>query len=286
MTNILVIGNPESHAALRFQEEVDMRDDISMTIASMHEVSFVVSAHEQHAVLHEENILETFDVVCFRWMYPLVSPALHLAELLHEKGIRVINSEFGKTNHIHNKLYDYWKLAEKKISIPETRYCGTTEEAEAFLTTASYPLIAKAIHGTGGNHVHKVLSCDDALALREQYDREFVMYQQWIPITEEFRVLTLGDDVLGATKRTPTNGDFRANAALGGTAEEAVLTKDLADLALAAAKTLGQEFSGVDIAVADGKPYILEVNTSPGFSAFEDATDINVAKAFLEHLSA
>jgi glutathione synthase/RimK-type ligase-like ATP-grasp enzyme len=85
--------------------------------------------------------------------------------------------------------------------------------------------------------------------------------------------------------RIPPEGDFRANFSLGGTAKKAELTSEMKALAEKAAKASNAVFAGVDIVYAeDKKPYLLEVNRTPGFQGFMQSHDIDIPKKFAEYI--
>ncbi|MFH1675868.1 MAG: RimK family alpha-L-glutamate ligase [bacterium] len=98
----------------------------------------------------------------------------------------------------------------------------------------------------------------------------------------DIRALVIGKKVLGAITRRAATGEYRTNVHRGGAPERIVLNSSEEKLALKAAKASGLSITGVDwIRTASG-PVVLEVNATPGFSGFEQATEIDVASAILE----
>jgi len=85
-------------------------------------------------------------------------------------------------------------------------------------------------------------------------------------------------------KRTAPSGDFRSNVAVGGKTEKYNIDNNLKKLTFRAARIAKNEIAGVDIMFKNKKPYILEVNGSPQFEAFEKATGINVAKEIIKYI--
>ncbi len=62
------------------------------------------------------------------------------------------------------------------------------------------------------------------------------------------------------------------------------LTPALSNLARRATETLGLEVAGVDILESSRGPLVIEVNASPGLAGFEEATGVDVAARFLQHV--
>ena len=84
-------------------------------------------------------------------------------------------------------------------------------------------------------------------------------------------------------RRRSTDGSFKANISRGGDGEPFPLNGAIEALALASAAAVNLEIAGVDL-LFDGEGYcVCEVNSAPGFSGFEQATGLNVAREILEH---
>lgn len=99
----------------------------------------------------------------------------------------------------------------------------------------------------------------------------------------EYRVMVVSNRVVWVARKTPGNPeDVAWNVARGGRFDN-VRWKDwpmaVAKAALAAAKVSSCDFCGVDVMVdAEGKPYVLEVNSAP--SQTSPYRQLCVAKAF------
>lgn len=111
-----------------------------------------------------------------------------------------------------------------------------------------------------------------------------VVVQRWIPGGESsLRVLVVGGEVVAAARFSAGAGEWRSNAARGGTAEWARPRAEEADLAVAAAEVLGLGQCGVDIVQGDDGPVVLEVNPTPGFLRLEEATGVDIARILIRH---
>ena len=92
-------------------------------------------------------------------------------------------------------------------------------------------------------------------------------------------------------KRIKIEGDFRTNFSLGGKTEKVKLSKEIEKIAIESAKATGCLWCGVDIIVEKGKntsseekPYVLEVNASPGTTGIEKTTDTPVTDVIVDFL--
>ena len=100
------------------------------------------------------------------------------------------------------------------------------------------------------------------------------------------RVLVLQGEALGATEHRAAPGEFRSNAARGGSVEAVELEPALVDLAKRAAAALGLGFAGVDLFPDRDGWLVGEVNPSPGWRHFAAATGIGVAARLVGALAA
>ena len=159
----------------------------------------------------------------------------------------------------------------------------------------SFPVILKGSGGDRGTNVFKI----DNLKQLEEKVRELrkieieggkrYMLQEFIPNSGDYRILVLGDKVLGAMKRTSQNfqKEFRNNFSVGGKVEVVEIPESIKKLAVKAAKVCGLLVAGVDVVYRDDdvkKPVIWEVNKGPQFWGFMEATKIDVPKEIIKFL--
>ena len=97
---------------------------------------------------------------------------------------------------------------------------------------------------------------------------------------------SMSTSIIGAMNRQKVKNDFRSNASLGASVDEADITDEIKEMALNAAKAMGCYYCGVDIAIQkrNRKPYVLEVNTSPGSKNVEDALNKNIIGQFVDEI--
>jgi ribosomal protein S6--L-glutamate ligase len=95
----------------------------------------------------------------------------------------------------------------------------------------------------------------------------------------DYRLFVGGGEVKACVRRTAPRGDWRSNAARGAGVAEASSSREWDRVALAAARALGLDFAGVDLAVTAEGPTVLEVNGVPNFRAVFEATGRDMARA-------
>ena len=281
---LLIIGRKESHAARRFTEE-GVRAGHEVVVAGMEALRFEVSRSGRRVMLGGIDILSRFDVVFPLHLGPHFSETLLLSEWAASRGVRVIESSLAEGRFVSSKTYDAWKLEEKGLPVPRMMQCMGMQDAVKAVESFGAPIVVKGVHGAKGRWVFLANSLTEIESHLKGAQSGAFVFQEYLPIESEYRVMVVGGRALGAVSRNPLHGDFRRNYSLGAALEPAPLTPRLSMLAETASRTLGYAFAGVDIAISGGKPYILEVNRRPGFEGFESVTDVNVAHAFIAYVA-
>lgn len=155
---------------------------------------------------------------------------------------------------------------------------------EHVVAKIDFPMVVKESHGSFGQQVYLARNYDELKSIVSSIAPKPMIFQQYIECgNSDLRLQVIGDEVVAAVKRTSLNGDFRANATLGGKMTAYTPTKEECELAVRAAKAVGAEIAGVDILQGD-KPYLCEVNANAHFKRLMDATGIDVAGKIADYV--
>jgi len=241
----------------------------------------------------EQGDLAQYDALLVREVFAYFKYAINIISYMKSKGKLVVDNNLATEKMMINKLIDGQRIVQAGLPFPKTYHAHTLANYLAMLPfiakETSFPLVVK--HRSSGKGA-KIFKVEDRLDLENlltdlNEDNKLGRYyiQEFLPLAADYRVLVVADQVVGAMLRIPKKGDFRANFSLGGTVEPAELTKELETLALKAAAATNCNFAGVDIVYTkEGKPYLLEVNRTPGFQGFTQAHGIDVAKMFVDYI--
>ncbi len=216
----------------------------------------------------------------------------YVARMLERSGIRLFNCAQAIEN-CDDKMTTHILLADNGIPMPDTLAGLLCYSADIPLDTAAldtvektlgYPVVVKLSYGSMGKGVFKADDRAELLKIAHTVKPYPHLFQKYIKIShgKDMRVIVTGGKVLGGIIRR-SDGDFRSNVGLGGTAEKTEVPADIADIALRAARLLGLDYCGIDFLLGD-TPLLCEVNSNAFFDAFEHATGINVARAYAEHI--
>lgn len=206
---------------------------------------------------------------------------------LEAAGCRVVNPPKALECAI-DKYLTTARLAAAGLPVPDTVVCEDPDAALLAWERLGRDVVVKPVFGAEGRGILRLTDPDLAWrTFRTLYRVESVLYlQRFIPHPGyDIRVLVLGDRILGGMRRSSPD-DFRVNVARAGIAEPHTPTDREAELALAAARTTGNVFAGIDLLYdAAGRCYVIEVNGVPGWQAFGRANRMDVAGAFVAWLA-
>lgn len=208
---------------------------------------------------------------------------------LQLQGIPLVN-DYTSISRAKNKLRTLQILNHHNIPIPNTSTIHHLKDLDmAIRQVGGLPVIMKTPFGSYGSGVLIAESKRSIVAaldiLWKTTTLSIVMIQEYISESKgcDIRVFTVGDRVVGSMMRQAQKGEFRANIELGAKGMAVEITPEEHDVALAAAKALRLDVSGVDIVRSKNGPLILEVNSNPGFQMLESVSGVDVAGAIVEY---
>ncbi|MEL6481871.1 MAG: RimK family alpha-L-glutamate ligase [Pseudomonadota bacterium] len=180
-------------------------------------------------------------------------------------------------------------LSAAGLPVPDFEEIGPGTDAHALGRALGWPLVVKAARGSKGRSVRLVEGPEMlAKAISALIGQGPLMAQRFVAESRgrDIRVMVIGGTAIGAMAREAVGADaFRANIASGGRGRGIVLSPDIARLAAAAARAAGLEIAGVDLLHAAEGFTVGELNTAPGFVAFEAVTSIDVAASIAAHVA-
>lgn len=257
-------------AGFRFLERLNNSQETLEAEAVFYEDTTVLIKNGVLSVLFDgQDRSAKYDLIYIRGIS--YGPLRHtIARYFEAKGVPVVNSE-SLTFQAMSKLEQNAQFALAGVSVPDSVYItkGGNLPKALELLNAPFPLVAKAIDGRNGSDNELVHSYDELAAL----PFEDAIIQSFVPNNFDYRVIVAGDQVLASYRRVRSKDDagHKNNVSQGGTREFVTLSEDLAVMATRAAKSIGREFTGVDILTNNetGESVVLEANFNFGTPDFE-----------------
>ncbi len=207
--------------------------------------------------------------------------ALHRIENL---GVQVINSA-SAIEHTVDKYYTSFLLSDAGILTPRTL---VTEDLDTAIQACREmgDVVIKPLFGSEGKGM--VRASDEETAYRVlrawELNRYIYYIQEYLPhFRQDIRAFVIGDEVVAAMRRRGTG--WKTNYSQGAEAEAVELSSEMKMLALKAARLINLDYAGVDIIPAEnGKTYIVEVNSIPGWRGLQKATGQRIAERIVNYL--
>ena len=216
----------------------------------------------------------------------------YVAELLEKCGIRVFNTAQA-TAICDDKMLTHIALSNHCVPMPVTLpgalcYNEKGEVSDDYLQNAvdrlGLPMVVKQCHGSFGEQVYLASSFDELKHVVKKIKMSAYLFQQYEfqSSGRDARVIVIGGRVVCGMLRENLD-DFRSNVAHGGKASAIDVPKEVAKLCEKVANILGLDYCGIDVLLGD-TPKICEVNSNAMFEAMEQATGVNVARLYAEHI--
>jgi len=228
------------------------------------------------------------DVAIVRGIFLSLKPISEAVDELRKRGTKVFDNSLLTHQYSINKITDILKLSKAGIPTPDTYYHRSFDGYTKAAQRIGYPVIVKLTRAGKGAGIYKMNDKQELeefiVRMSEQgYVGSSYIMQEFFDYEHDLRMLVIGGRIY-SMKRTPREGDFRANFSLGGSVELFKPDEETQQLALDALKAIDMTVGGVDVLIRkDGKKVVLEVNHTAGFVGMEKATGENITKKYVEH---
>jgi ribosomal protein S6--L-glutamate ligase len=279
---------PNSYSTRRFKEAALQRGH---KVKVLDTLKFAIDLQKGVPDLYfRQKPLSSYDAVLPRIGASITYFGTAVVRQFQEMDIFCANPAHGITNS-RDKLRSLQILSRHHIGIPRTSYVRDKKDViPAINRVGGAPVVIKLIEGTQGIGVLLAESMKTAESIIEllQAQKQNVLVQKFVAESKgkDIRAFVVGDRVVAAMRRTAEGQEFRSNVHRGGTAEAIELPDDYRETAVRAAQILGLRVAGVDMLEGAGGPQIMEVNSSPGLEGIESCTELDVAGAVIDYISA
>ncbi|MFH1194649.1 MAG: lysine biosynthesis protein LysX [bacterium] len=216
------------------------------------------------------------------------SRALHALRLFEAVGIKTVNS-YKVATTCGDKLLTSVALAENNVPQPEVRVAFTEESALQAIQEMGYPVVLKPAVGSWGRLLSKINDRDAAEAILEHkavlgsYHHSIFYIQKYVEKSgRDIRSFVVGDKCIAAIYRTSPH--WITNTARGGVATNCVVTDELNELSVNAAKAVGGGIVAIDVFETTKGLIVNEVNYTMEYKNSIDTTGVNIPKHMVEYI--
>jgi ribosomal protein S6--L-glutamate ligase len=187
--------------------------------------------------------------------------ALSLAGALHAAGAAMLNP-YPVSVVLHDKIISFQILQAAGVPVPETYVASSPEQLTPLLDDG--PLVVKPYKGSDGKGVHVVWD-EDELDHGPANGEPLFAQRYHPPQGRDLKIYCIGGQLFGVKRVWPAR---TWEEKLG---EPFTITPELRDIALRCSRVFGLDLYGLDIIESDGKPYVVDISSFPGFKGVPDA---------------
>lgn len=236
-----------------------------------------------------------FDVVVERSINH--SRALHGLKLFDTAGIKTVNT-YQVATVCGDKLLTSCALAEHNVAQPEVRVAFTEESASKTIEEMGYPVVLKPAVGSWGRLLSKVNDREAAEAILEHksvlgsYHHSIFYIQKYVEKARiengerlpgrDIRSFVVGDKCIAAIYRTSPH--WITNTARGGKATNCVVSDELNDISVRAAKAVGGGIVAIDVFETETGLMVNEVNYTMEYKNSISTTGVNIPQKMVEYI--
>jgi tetrahydromethanopterin:alpha-L-glutamate ligase len=210
-----------------------------------------------------------------------ITTRLNILHMLKALGVIVYND--GKAiERTVDKAMTSFLLQQQGVATPSTWVCESRQQAHEVISRHAQ-LVVKPLFGSQGQGVRLVDNKKLPLPM-DMFVNGVFYIQQFVQARHDYRVFIVNNQVVAAMKRT---GDSWLHNVAQGAKCENILDKsaelDVLTIALQAALILDICYCGVDvIRDADGKLFVLEVNSIPAWRGLQSVSKVNIAQTLAD----
>lgn len=201
---------------------------------------------------------------------------------LQLNGVQVLNPPRAIETCV-DKYLTLQRLAACGLPIPRTAVCQSLEQALEATDQLGTDIVLKPLFGSEGKGLERATNRKELTAIatrwlelgRVLYLQEFIPHAGW-----DLRLLVIGDRIWAM--RRSSHEDWRTNASRGAEISPWNPNDRELEFAKQAAAAVGAPIAGIDLVYDQhGAPYLLEVNSAPGWKYISAATGADIAAELL-----
>lgn len=207
--------------------------------------------------------------------------ALYSLRILNDQGVSTVNTA-QVADICGNKLQTTSALTAAGVPQPRTLVAFTPESALAAIEELGYPVVLKPAVGSWGRLLSKINDRDAAETVLEHketlgsYQHSIFYIQEYVrkPL-RDIRAFVVGDETICAIYRNSEH--WITNTARGGKSSNCVVTPDLNDICVRAAKAVGGGVVAIDVFEDPERGLLInEVNYTMEFRNSIAPTGVNI----------
>ncbi len=209
---------------------------------------------------------------------------MDLLHRLERLGMYILNPPSAIERSV-DKYYALALLEEEGLPVPRTMATENVDNALRAFHELGGDVVVKPIFGSRGMGSTRISNPDVAERIFRTlvFHHQVLYIQEFIPHEDyDVRVFVLGGQVLASMRRVAES--WKTNVSLGARPLHYEPPELIGKIALKAAEAVGCEVAGVDILETKKGPFIIELNSQPGWRGLQSVTKVNIADEIVRHV--
>jgi ribosomal protein S6--L-glutamate ligase len=191
--------------------------------------------------------------------------ALGLAGVLHAAGAKIINP-YPTVVAMRDKIVSTKMLQSAGVPLPETWFASKPEQLTRLLEEG--PIVVKPFWAASQGRGVQIVKTEDELSTVITEDGVVFAQRYYQPDGRDHKLYVIGDRVFGVRRVWPPK---TLEDKLG---EPFEVPEEMREVALGCGRAFGVGLYGVDLITSGGKPYVVDINTFPGFKGVPNAAEL------------
>ncbi len=183
-----------------------------------------------------------------------------------------------------NKFEQVQRLHSEAFLMPKYLLGTSLLPFASLVEQLGLPFVGKGLESSMGEEIVCIRNLEDYEKLSITYPaaKEW-LFEEFISESygRDLRFYSIRGEAVACMQRR-SQGDFRANVALGASVEPYEITPAIHTIAADIYEQTGLDFLGIDLLFGREKPYFCEINVMPGLEGIEKASGVNVAGKIIE----
>jgi ribosomal protein S6--L-glutamate ligase len=188
--------------------------------------------------------------------------ALSFAGVLDAAGAKIINP-YPTVVAMRDKIISTRMLQAANVPLPETWFASKPEHLAGLLKEG--PIVVKPFWAASQGRGVQIIKTAEELATASGEDGVIFAQRYHQPDGRDHKLYVIGDLVFGVRRVWPPK---TLEDKLG---EPFDPPDEMREIALGCGRAFGVGLYGVDLITSDGKPYVVDINTFPGFKGAPNA---------------
>ena len=257
------------YTSRRLMEEA-AKEGMQLSLIGVHDTCVT-----SKGLYHCGEKLEKRDFLIQRYKWGKVKNELNILCGRAYNQLDAFNRYVNKFEQMKRLSSEYFSKPGYLLGIPCIPYDWVAEEL-------GVPFVAKGLENSMGREILLIQSREDYDGLMESNPKKEWLFEEYISESygRDLRIFSIRGRAVAAMTRT-SQGDFRANVALGAKVENYPVTEEIQRIAQDIYAQTGLDFVGIDLLFGKDGLYFCEINVMPGIEGMETASSLNIAREMI-----